>query len=689
MGHAIEQLRQALASHEEPSLTTIGGLAAVVAAAEELPSAPELPFVASLLLAEWEHISERTALVDMFVASVNVARPVELDDLLDLVLNDEAVVPEVAAHLEDPLRRRAAGQDAAAGIALEAWLRLSLGQWTRSLPLLGRLDAHATAAADTAADDIDPTFLHRLIRCLGAAGEQWQDHSADMAALLRGLLHHTNVDDNVAFELAMLELRTGLESPTPEESLVALREARDHLTLTAQYEDRIDAEIFGTAIDALIAFVGGTVPVRQDVDRLKDLVAIFHLQSLSEYRHWRQPRADTAVQWLGLVDTLAHLEDLDHSWFAPADIIASVAAAYRAHRTLTLVLPPDVILRSHGSDVSIESNALSALLQPRLIEAVRQRGDGPELLDRWLVTVGRTTADPDDVAAISEIRERVRAGGAPDRPKDSSVDVSTLTELLGLAASDAAALAAALAPHPHVARILDRSAAAKVSASAVDTNIYFQEEFARICQEIHSASGLTGIRAMRVEQVTRAILLYMRWRGSVTAGSALAATFQRRFSNESDAPKETEFADDLHRHLAMNLPVLPLKEVSHIANGRVDLICHFGEISLVIECKRELNDASMQHLATLYAFQPAEYNWADSGVAFLVVLDLTTQTRRVQLGEATRVVTVPAVEPDGKPETVMVAKVQANLPSPSHQSTPAAARARAAAGVTPTEVSLS
>jgi hypothetical protein len=84
----------------------------------------------------------------------------------------------------------------------------------------------------------------------------------------------------------------------------------------------------------------------------------------------------------------------------------------------------------------------------------------------------------------------------------------------------------------------------------------------------------------------------------------------------------------------------------------------------------------------------AEYNWADPGVGFLVVLDLTKETRRALLGDAVRVVTIPPVEQGGWPETVMVAKVQANLPSPSHQSTQTAARARGAAGIAPTDASL-
>ncbi|MFG3553613.1 hypothetical protein ACGGAQ_04410 [Micromonospora sp. NPDC047557] len=679
VGRAIEQLRQALASAEEPTLASIGGPAAVLAASDDLPSTSELPFVISLLMDEWASIADRSALVDLVVTAVGIARPFELDDLLDLVLSDETVVPDLAGQLEKPLKLRAAGEDAAAGIALEAWLRLNLGRWTRSpLVLLGALDEHAASAANAESGTIDETFLQRLVRCLGAAGEHWHEHGSEMAAALRGLLHHTAVDDNIAFELAMLELRKGLEGADPVGSVAALREARSHLALCAQYEDRIDAEIFGAAIDALLAFVTGALPTPGDLDRLKALVFDFRLNSLSEYPHWRQPRADTAVHWLGLVDALTRLQDLDRGWLNAAELIADMATVYRAHRTLTLVQPAAVVSRDQTPEVTTDCAALPALLQPRLVTAVRRQGHGLDMLDHWLATVEQT-AEPEDVAAIRDIRDRVRFGGADQHPKVTSVDLSALREVLGIPEDDLPAVQAALGAYPEMAHKLNALAAAKAEATKVDVNIYFQRTFARVRDELLAMSGFTGERARRVEQVALALLRYVRWRGSVTAGSKLAASFQRRFSSADDAPKEAEFADDLHGLLAMTLEVVPIKEVSHIANGRIDLIADFGAISLVIECKRELHDASMEHLASLYAFQAAEYDWADPGVAFLVVLDLTKKTRRVQLGESVRVVSIPPAG-GGQPETVMVSRVQANLPPPSYLSTPSAARARVAAG---------
>jgi hypothetical protein len=104
-------------------------------------------------------------------------------------------------------------------------------------------------------------------------------------------------------------------------------------------------------------------------------------------------------------------------------------------------------------------------------------------------------------------------------------------------------------------------------------------------------------------------------------------------------------------------------------------------VSLVIECGRELRDASMNNLASLYAFQAAEYDWADPGVAFLGMLDLTHNMRRPQLGECVRVVSIPPpAAGGGRGKIVMVTKVQANLPPPSYLSTSAAGRARLSTG---------
>ncbi|MCM4082333.1 hypothetical protein [Paractinoplanes hotanensis] len=683
MGQALERLREALATDDEPTLASVGGPAAILAAADDLPATDEFSYVMSLVIADWEHIRDRAALADLIVRAVEAAQPFELDDLLDQVLMNEAIVPDLAPKLEAPLKRRARGEDAAAGIALEAWLRLTLGAWTRPIPLLGMLDEHAATAADAEPDALDATFLQRLVRCLGAAGEHWSEHRTEMSAALTALLPHTSLDDNVAFELAMLQLHSGLEDAEPQRCITTLTEARSHFALCAQYEDRVDAKIFSTAIDALIAFVGGAVPTLVNLTSLKALVYEYRLGMLSEIPHWRQPRADTALQWLNLVDALARMQDLDRGWLHASELITDMAAIYRAHRTLTLVQSASVIGTEHLGVT--ESPALSALLQPRLVTAVTHNPHGTELLDQWLTTVERSFNNQQDIESIEELRVRVRAGGVPEHPKVVSADISALTDLLGIAVTDVHEIAPALSEFPSVTARLNTLAAAKVRASAVDVNIDFQKKFAQVKQDLLAASALSDEPAMRVEQVALALLRYARWRGSVTRGSNLAASFQREFTSRSDAPKESEFADDLHGFLAMNLPLVPEKEVSHIANGRIDLICHFGVISLVIECKRELDDASMDHLAELYAFQAAEYDWADPGVAFLVVLDLTKETRRTQLKDAVRVVTVPPVEAEGHPETVMVVKVQANLPSPSYQSTPQAARGRAATGLTASE----
>jgi hypothetical protein len=681
MASPLERLRSALTAESEPTLASIGGPDAVAEAARDLAGAAEFPFVVALLSAEWEALPDRGAFISLIVDGVARAAPYELDDVLDVVLSEQPMVADLATQLVAPLRARAAGDDAVAGIALEAWLRLGLGGWTRPIPLLHQLDEHAAATAEAEPASVDPTFLHRLVRCLGAAGEHWRAHGSEIAEALRGLLPHTAVDDDVAFELAMMELHAGLEEADPAKSLRSLTQARTYLALCAQYEHRIDAELFGAGIDALVTFAQGAVPTTAELERLKALVFEFRLYSLSDDPHWRHPRADTSLQWLDLVDTLTRLQGLDRSWLHAGELLNRMAGAYRAHRTLALLQQADVVRQTSTDKPQTGHAALPTLLQPRLVQAVANQAGGLELLDEWLSVVEQTEANGDDIAAIRDIRAGLSTEGPPLAPKGPSVDVSALTGLLALPQADASAVEVALGAHPALARKLNSLALARNTTDKAAVSIYFQEQFEKITRTLHQSSGLSGERALRVEQVAHALLLYMQWIGSVTSGSKLAASYQRSFTDESDAPKEGEFADDLHRFLAMNLPTVPEKEVSNIANGRVDLICHFGSTSLVIECKRELHDASLGHLASLYAFQAAEYNWADPGVGFLAVMDLTSQTRRIPLGEAVRVVTVPPAEPNGLMETVMVVKVQANLPSPSYQSTPAAARARAAAGV--------
>ncbi len=87
----------------------------------------------------------------------------------------------------------------------------------------------------------------------------------------------------------------------------------------------------------------------------------------------------------------------------------------------------------------------------------------------------------------------------------------------------------------------------------------------------------------------------------------------------------------------------------HRRAGRTDIVLFYGAFYIVIECKREPKNASMEYLCTRYSVQLTEYGATDIPVGLLVVLDLTPKTRKALLHQCLRVPEVPQRNPAATP----------------------------------------
>ena len=71
------------------------------------------------------------------------------------------------------------------------------------------------------------------------------------------------------------------------------------------------------------------------------------------------------------------------------------------------------------------------------------------------------------------------------------------------------------------------------------------------------------------------------------------------------------------------LVLLVAVEVADVARGRADVTTTFGSLRYVTEVKRELRDASREHLEAAHLAQTSEYGGANVPFGQLLVLDLT------------------------------------------------------------------
>lgn len=98
-------------------------------------------------------------------------------------------------------------------------------------------------------------------------------------------------------------------------------------------------------------------------------------------------------------------------------------------------------------------------------------------------------------------------------------------------------------------------------------------------------------------------------------------------SGSGENAKEADLQDDLWEFLQYGqaMDVVGSYEPQRLGGGRADIqVARFGE-SLVIECKRELKDASNAALVASYAAQGGAYGAAEHPLGVVVTLDLTAK----------------------------------------------------------------
>ncbi|MET8209572.1 hypothetical protein ABZT51_26715 [Streptomyces sp. NPDC005373] len=668
----LEALREA---DSELTLDALGGMEAIQADREVLLASPEMPLLVSVLLQEWPQLPTLDQAAALIVESIPVQDAFALEDILDDTLSCPEALPLLALPLSRALRRRADGENAEAGIALEALTRLALGGWIRSLQVRSRLVEQAADLVDGAGGpDPDPVLIQRVVRALGAVAEVWDD--AEVPSVLESLLVLEGFEDDIAFELAMLHMRTGLAEDTMDSALPPLRRAREWLSRCGIYEDRLDARIFHAALDALLSFTAGNTIAGPALEELHSMVVEYRLAGLHERPTWRQPRADATAAWVQLTDRLYALHVLHEPWWDPSALISAIARAYSAHRTIHLLVPPDVPYADELPEPG-GATALPHLLQPRLVTALTAKGDSSAFLDRWLSLHSEDANTSEDArTAVRELQELLHAGGGSEAPKGIEIELGAVTSALALSAPVRDRLTVLLRNEPGLADELNKSSRAVLAGRESEVSEYANSTLRKLREDIDRITSLSGEAALRVDELLLFLVRYTRWSIEAETGGALGEPFLRPFTKDEEAPEEVDMAKHLAGRLYTSLSTSPRWEVKNLGAGRTDIVLFYGAFHLVIECKRELKNASMDYLSARYSVQAAAYGATDLPVGFLVVLDLTPKPRKVQLDQCLSVHEVPAAEPGGRPHAVLTVRIQGNTRSPSYSSTPAAYRRR-------------
>jgi hypothetical protein len=652
-----------------PSLSDLGGAALLLDHNRALLARDELPELITLVAEDADVLHSDTGRDFLLAAAAAPSTPLMLEAVVEAFLGHPAAVAELADDLVDVwLDTSRHHPDLIGGIALEGSARLVLADASTPYALLDRLKRMRREVSRLSDD-----FAGRAVTVAGAVAEHLP--APDVPALLETLLSIDDVAEDASFELGMLGLRRALETADAEQARSLLVTARARLTDAYADEERPDAQAFGVAVDAVLAYSAGAPFPDTARQRLEEAILEIRLNLLGMPSTWRTPRFDTLAAWHQLAATLqkAQAADRPGSWLHAGALINHLVSVYSAHRTLNLLSPA-------GADPSDADDAcapaqvlpgLHALLAPRVERAFLVHEGGRAILDQWLDEL-QTAPGNDDPATVrisrqaQALREALAAERTGSPPKSDSPAPAALVGLVG--EETAQRITAHLAAEPGLSQRISAMLEARTAREAVDevpviagTHRWAQQQLTQQCPD-----GYHGQFAADIDALLLYLLRFTDLRLSETqkyGGDARA--YLRKLSPGTDKPLEKELGKDLRDFLRGQGLRVEL-EVSNVGAGRVDVAWRPHDELITIELKRDWKDVTWDGLAANYAAQAVSYQVSGRPINFFIVLDLTDKPDGLAaLPACIHIRTLPGPAGDPRPRTVVMLRVQGNKRDPS------------------------
>ncbi|MGY6285473.1 hypothetical protein ACXIT0_21625 [Methylorubrum extorquens] len=457
--------------------------------------------------------------------------------------------------------------------------------------------------------DLDPAddgdFLRHAAAVTGALLAREPD--PDLHAVLGKLLDVEEAEDEVAMELGLDALRAGLDATTQDDALRSFREARDWFGRSeAASEERPDAVLYRRCMDMLVAFQTGRTQgdVRAGIDGIK-AAAFAYTAYLSpsdrpdEASSWLGARGRERVHWSMLALRLGALDTSlgKRAWLNAAAVIQEeLVSVYSASRSIM---------------VRGEDGGLEAVLQPRIIGALKRELHSLDTLDQWIEENSGSGLLP-DVAGLRARVAAAREGVVAHRPTE--------------AATGSSPVAAILESIPEAGRASAMARVAGAMTTLVDesTSAVVSDLFDRILEAFGRNEHYSRYQDARslFEVALWMTTLFVVQRSNVGSG-----TFRRvKYLFERD-PAKLPLEEVLQEDYLDFLCGSPLAgilgaEASDVAGGRVDVLFKHMRTTFVAELKKTDRKLTNAQVVDEYGLQKVAYDVTNVSFGILMVLDL-------------------------------------------------------------------
>lgn len=610
-----------------PTMDDLGGLDAVLAAADHLAQGP---FLHHLVQATAHHLDAfgTEACKPLYDAVLGGLRTSSNHAAFASATDALAGSPALARELGTPLHRtllarlqqaQDADDDLAAALigveAADCLVQLTLAGVIKSAArLLGAMDE---ATEDPAA--LPEAMATRLPRLLGVLDAHHPSAGLRDALERCLMLDHTCRD--AAFELALGDLRQALEQDQYEPMAEQLRKTQDRLAeLITLDPDRLDAQLYHAAIEAVLGLSAPDAPTRVHTaaSTLRDA-----LHRYRDYRYrtrtptWARPRQNDVIAWSELTVVLdgaaAHLAHDDPWYEGGHGILTALLRAYTAHNTVAVLTDTPV------------AAAVETLVAPVVEDAFLQHEHRQRFLQHALAHDEELHDDPAAQQLHAALLHRTKSSKSSLNPQAGDQGKARRWQRLAHQLKDDFAAFVDQTPE-HVLDRLELGLRTHEDVLAPIADPKYGRLKARLLRQLEDSSDwITGIAdeftALLETTIRYAYLCY-------DVGRKMGGSYTEHLRKRDKEGKKQKVDEALfHQHYREVLQFSALfsvvnSEVIDKAGGRTDILVSFGAVQFNVECKIEEDDASETALRQ-YVAQAAEYQNTNAAFAILLALDKT------------------------------------------------------------------
>lgn len=601
--HPVEVTLHALLSQGKvPSVDDLGGFEVINQAA---PSLGARPLASEILLAVLRDANEASVkdvhpwrdLIDRLVrATTNDVVLIEMVDALNACQLPDGTANNVfTVFLQKAVDGSGVLTGYARAIALEGAFRLAASDRRMQLRLLDAL--LGIQVCD------ESHFLRHAAKIMGIAHSHWRE--AELVDRLRLFSECEDAAYEACFELGMAALAHALDEPKRGVANAIFLDSLQWFKKAESLKEAApEAALYGECLTLLTDFDAHKTDVELRARSAAIQKSAFELLAWHADVNspaWLGARHLQAACWNDLAGTLASLADSlqQVSWWEPKVVIEyQVLAAYSAGRT---------ILKRN------QDGYLETLLRPRIESSIAQRQGQAYLLKCWLKQNHEHEQVPEADAILSGIDRLMTADAqVPRNPTEAATVWAPVAAVLSQARCSKETERRAI-------EVVSNAYAFSLEGLSTAEIDIFDHCLASVEHHPDYRDSVRGAKLFGT--VLLWTTRFLKNRLEITKKDDPSVTYLFETSNGT-LPPESALQDDYFRWISTQSASGEM-EPTNLGGGRADVALKATGERMVIEIKREMNDASFDSLISHYAGQTTDYQNVSIRLGFLLVLDLT------------------------------------------------------------------